>query len=232
MLQSTPAIIDSTDSIDQKLSNLSKSQTFAISKSHVVQLIRKGSFELFNLEDNTQEYTTKKPFLKKTPNAKNSSTDTFPKVYTQKLLFQYSFEKHSLTLLKEVMETHLDKYHKDFNPIAQSTPFYISRKFPENFNLDNFQIYLRDNVLEGNIFLLWKSMKIYEKCCQHKPSIIHKNTMIRLFVSCCLLTGKFYLDDFGPKNIINLMAVKSVKKICEMESMQFIDILDGKLKNL
>lgn len=121
------------------------------------------------------------------------------------------------------------KLHKDFNPIAQGTSFYL-KKNPAGEMID-YLSYLNWTTLNSNHYVLAEAVRIFGIICEVKPAIIHEQTIHRLLGCCCLLAGKFYYDGYNPKGFEKILGVRK-NKLASMENYLFMEVLGCSLRVL
>lgn len=119
------------------------------------------------------------------------------------------------SLVRKINEI-LAKNHHDFNPIAQSTPFWLKKK-PTGL-MEDYLTYLCFTTLAGNMYVLAEAIRIFENVVKKKSEIIHENTVHRIIGCCCLLAGKLCYDGYNSKGFEKVLGVRR-SKMSEMENM-------------
>ena len=152
--------------------------------------------------------------------------DTNNKQHSPRSPLKKCEEELIVTLLMSTIKNNVEIYHKDFNPIAQGTPFYL-RKVPKGEMFDYLN-YLNFTTLCGNFSILSEAVRIFEIICNKKPDIVHQQTVHRILGVCCLIVAKFYYDGYNSLHFGQVLGVRKEKLII-MESFLFFDVLEGKL---
>lgn len=108
----------------------------------------------------------------------NAKIPSFPQISPRSSLTVCDEELILTTLVSKINEL-TKKFHKDFNPIAQATPFYLSKtptgELADYLNYQNF------TTLNGNFYILADAVRIFEKVTKKRSEIIHQNTIHRYF---------------------------------------------------
>ena len=155
--------------------------------------------------------------------------------------------KSSLTICEEKLiieslvakiDCIIGKLNKEFNPIAQATPFYL-RKKPTGV-MEDYLNYLCFTTLAGNWYIMAEAIRIFELVAQKREEIIHENSVhryiffnnkLRLIGCCCLIAAKFSYDGYNSKGFEKVLGVRK-SKMADMEKFLFLDVLNGSLELL
>jgi len=146
--------------------------------------------------------------------------------------------KSSLTICEEKLiieslvakiDCIIGKLNKEFNPIAQATPFYL-RKKPTGV-MEDYLNYLCFTTLAGNWYIMAEAIRIFELVAQKREEIIHENSVHRLIGCCCLIAAKFSYDGYNSKGFEKVLGVRK-SKMADMEKFLFLDVLNGSLELL
>ena len=155
--------------------------------------------------------------------------------------------KSSLTICEEKLiieslvakiDCIIGKLNKEFNPIAQATPFYL-RKKPTGV-MEDYLNYLCFTTLAGNWYIMAEAIRIFELVAQKREEIIHENAVhryiffnnkLRLIGCCCLIAAKFSYDGYNSKGFEKVLGVRK-SKMADMEKFLFLDVLNGSLELL
>jgi len=163
--------------------------------------------------------------------------ESLQKSSSQKSLKKVS-PKSSLTICEEKLiveslvskiDCIMGKLNKEFNPIAQATPFYL-RKKPTGA-MEDYLNYLCFTTLAGNWYIMAEAIRIWELVAQKREEIIHENSVHRLIGCCCLLAAKFSYDGYNSKGFEKVLGVRK-SKMADMEKFLFLDVLNGNLELL
>ena len=123
----------------------------------------KGYKSLKNLKINTDDdITITKNNIKKT-SPRSSLT-----VCEEKLILEALVRKINLIL---------EENNKEFNPIAQATPFHLKKK--PSGQMNDYLNYLCFTTLAGNWYVLAEAIRLFELVSKNRPDIIHENTIHR-----------------------------------------------------
>jgi hypothetical protein len=88
-------------------------------------------------------------------------------------------EKLILEALVRKVNEIVAENHKEFNPIAQATPFHLKKK-PAGQMVDYLN-YLCFTTLAGNWYVLAEAIRLFELVSKHRSDIVHENTIHRYF---------------------------------------------------
>lgn len=86
-------------------------------------------------------------------------------------------EKLILEALVRKVNEIVAENHKEFNPIAQATPFHLKKK-PAGQMVDYLN-YLCFTTLAGNWYVLAEAIRLFELVSKHRSDIVHENTIHR-----------------------------------------------------
>lgn len=159
--------------------------------------------------------------LKITIDEDSETTKTDPKKVSPRSSLTNCDEKLILNALVLKIDEIVQKLHKEFNPIAQSTPFYL-RKKPKG-QLQEYLNYLCFTTLGGNWYVLAEAIRLFEKVSLTEPDLIHEQTVHRVIGTCCLVIAKFCYDGYNSSGFEKVLGVRK-SKMAEMEQVLFLDV--------
>ena len=133
--------------------------------------------------------------------------------------------ENSIETLCFLINQKVEMIHKDFNPIAQGTPFFVRKEI--KINLSEYLENLRHFFLKGSEFVLEQTVRLFLEVCKNKREIVHKQTLHRILGICGIIVAKYCFDGFNPQGFNSFLGVNK-KKLPEMEFYIFIDVLYGR----